>query len=41
MTIHLGNDTWRSQTKLSSRPERRAVEGSAVRLSAFPNSDWF
>jgi len=38
LTIHLGNDTWRSQTKLSSRPERSVVEGSAVRLSAFPNS---
>ena len=37
MKIHLGNDAWRSQTKLSSRPERSVVEGSAVRPSGFPN----
>jgi hypothetical protein len=40
MTIHLGNDTRRSQAKLSSRPERSVVEGSAVRPSDFPNSSW-
>ena len=38
MTIQLGNYTERSQTKLSSRPERSGAEGSAVRPSAFPNS---
>jgi hypothetical protein len=38
MTIHLGNYTERSQTTLSSRPERSVVEGSAVRPSGFPNS---
>src|ERR1700679_368098 len=37
MTIHLGNHTQRPQTKLSSRPERSVVEGSAVRPSALPN----
>ena len=38
MTIHLGNITLRSHAKLSSRPERSVVKGSAVRLSDFPNS---
>jgi hypothetical protein len=40
MTIHLGNDTQSSHTKLSSRPKRSEVEGSAVRPSVFPNSSW-
>src|SRR5580698_3515928 len=38
MTIRLGNYNERSQSKLSSRPERSVVEGSAVRHSGFPNS---
>jgi hypothetical protein len=38
MTIHPGNDSRRSQTKLSSRLKRSGVEGSAVRLSGCPNS---
>src|ERR1700677_1171590 len=40
MTIHLGNYTERSQTKLSSRPERSEVEGSALRPSDSPYSPW-
>jgi hypothetical protein len=35
MTLHPGNETWRSQTKVSSRPKRSVVEGPAV---AFPGS---
>jgi hypothetical protein len=38
MTILFGNAKYDFQDELSSRPERSVVEGSAVRLSAFPNS---
>ena len=30
MTIHLGDNTWRSQTKLSSRPERTRISCHAA-----------
>jgi hypothetical protein len=38
MTILFGNAKYSFQDELSSRPERSVVEGSAVRLSGFPNS---
>jgi hypothetical protein len=34
---HPGNATWRTQTEVSSRPKRSAVEGPAVLHPAFPN----